>query len=108
MPFYSEERASLLEHTHTNFENTRSLNNSDQFIWLMSQKNNSCLLKIAQFLQKAFSKRQKGASDTIKSEEVKPGCINFLIRLRFYYFSFFVLYLILRYKFSSLIVSLIN
>ena len=31
-PFYSEEIASLLEHTHTNFENTRSLNDYDQFI----------------------------------------------------------------------------
>ena len=58
-PFYSEERASLLEHTHTNFENTRSLNDYDQFIWLISQENNSCLIKIAQYLQKAFSKREK-------------------------------------------------
>ena len=58
-PFYSEERASLLEHTHTNFENTHSLNDYDQFIWLMSQENNSCLIKIAKYLQKAFSKREK-------------------------------------------------
>ena len=58
-PFYAEERASLLEHTHTNFENTRSLNDYDQFIWLMSQENNSCLIKIAQYLQKTFKKREK-------------------------------------------------
>ena len=94
-PFYSEERASLLEHTHTNFKHTnfkktRSLNDSDQFIWLMSQENSSCLIEIAQYLQKAFSKRER-TSNTIKSEEVKPGCINFFyIKLRSYYFFGFI------------------
>ena len=51
-PFYSEEMASLLEHMHTNFENTRSLNDSDHIVWLISQENNSCLIKIAQYLQR--------------------------------------------------------
>ena len=58
-PFYLAERTSLLERTHANFENSRLLNDFDLFIWLMSQEDSSCLIKIAQYLQKAFNKREK-------------------------------------------------
>ena len=40
-------------------------------------------------LAKNFQKTRKRASDTIKFEEVKSGCIYLYIKLRFYYFSGF-------------------
>ena len=70
-PFHLVERISLLEHTHANFENTRLLNDFDLSIWLMSQEDSSCSIKIAQYLQKAFNKREKELQAQLKFEEVK-------------------------------------
>ena len=57
-PFYMHERNSLFEYIFLHFANVAQLNDYDKFIWLMSQEDGFCTLKVARYLQKATDKRQ--------------------------------------------------
>ena len=57
-PFYMHERNSLFEYVFLHFANVAQLNDYDNFIWLMSQEDGFCILKVARYLQKATDKRQ--------------------------------------------------
>ena len=57
-PFYMYERNSLFEYVFLHFANVAQLNDHDKFIWLMSQEDGFCILKVARYLQKATDKRQ--------------------------------------------------
>ena len=58
-PIYKPERLNLWEYVDDQFKNVAELQAFDKFIWLMSQENPLCTLKVAKFLQKANDMRQK-------------------------------------------------
>ena len=58
-PIYEKERLNLLEYIEEHFKNVAELQAFDKFIWLMSQEDPLCILKVAKFLQKANDMRQK-------------------------------------------------
>ena len=58
-PVYKKERLNLLEYIEEHFKTVAELQAFDKFIWLMSQEDPLCILKVAKFLQKANDMRQK-------------------------------------------------
>ena len=56
---YKKERLNLLKYIDEHFKNVAELQAFDKFIWLMSQEDPLCILKVAKFLQKANDMRQK-------------------------------------------------
>ena len=52
-------RLNLLEYIEEHFKNVAELQAFDKFIWLMSQEDPLCILKVAKFLQKENDMRQK-------------------------------------------------
>ena len=65
---------------HANFENTRLLNDFDPFVWLMNQEDSSCLIKIAQYLQKAFNKREKERQAQLNLRRYNKARLHTLIK----------------------------
>ena len=61
-PIYEKERLNLLEYVDEHFKHVAELQAFDKFIWLMSQEDPLCILKVAKFLQKAIDMRQKGVN----------------------------------------------
>ena len=58
-PIYEKESLNLMEYAEEHFKNVAELQAFDKFIWLMSQEDPLCILKVAKFLQKANYIRQK-------------------------------------------------
>ena len=46
----------LFDNVFRHFPNVAQLNDYDKFIWLMSQEDGSCILKVARYLRKATDK----------------------------------------------------
>ena len=64
-PIYKMEKLNLLEYIDKHFKNVVELQAFDKFIWLMSQEDPLCILKVAKVLRKANDMRQKGNTTSI-------------------------------------------
>ena len=66
-PIYKKKRRNLLEYIDGHFKNVAELQAFDKFIWLMSQEDPLCILKVAKFLENANDMMQK---------EIQPRSLN--------------------------------
>ena len=83
--FFSEKRKTMQNTIVEKFPSTKSLNNNDIFIWLMSQEDSKTIQTFANYLRKAFTKRNKNNYTIIRK------CIVYIVFLFKYYISFVAL-----------------
>ena len=57
-PLFSEKRKTMLNTIYDKFPSTKSLNNNDMFIWLMSQEDSKSIQTFANYLRQAFTARE--------------------------------------------------
>ena len=55
-PMYKTTRDTMLNSIYASFPNVKCLNLKDQFIWLMSQEDETCLKEIARFVSHCMEK----------------------------------------------------
>ena len=65
------ERNSLFDNVFLHFSNVDQSNDYDKFIWLMSQEDGFCFLKVARYLQKATDIRQNELQRSLVSSSEK-------------------------------------
>ena len=58
-PMYKTKRDTMLDSIYASFPNVKCLNLKDQFIWLMSQEDETCLKEIARFVSHCMELRDK-------------------------------------------------
>ena len=69
-PIYKKERLNLLEYIDEHFKNLAELQVFDKFIWLMSQEDPLCILKVAKFPQKANDMTQKETQHRLLNNKI--------------------------------------